>query len=303
MDHQYPPFQQVQAPPPEQMLGGPPAPGGRSSKKLIIVLVIAALSLCCCASGVLFYILGSSDGGTVSSGSVSTTPAPPQASTPPNPAPSGDLPAAGDHLAAWTAFSPTLGAPGAAADARQEQVARDVMALLMPEFEVVEVRVFPGGVSEDDPESFLADMLLVRLRSTRDPSVELAYDFLAACREGDEAEAEWVTEDLDADQVLETLPSGTEYVYWTDWFPELLDGTATDDYHALLAQVAADWPGGVDTWVDWLEEDGMLTAWAYPTTWEQYVDEQPFSGFEAAYELRDGEWVLTTWAPWELESE
>lgn len=200
-----------------------------------------------------------------------------------------------ERLAEWEAFSPAIGVVnGVAPDERQGRIAEEAVEALIDGFDVDEVSVVPGRYDEA-ARTYYADYYLVRLRAEDDPSTMLAWSFSGSLREAVEAGVEWSEDGLVEGQFLEELDDGTFVLYTTAEFEPLFDGPTPHAYIDMLGVVAADWPGGVITRATWdIFED---SSDVYPTTWEQFLDAEPFDGYEASYALYDqGVWELDDWS-------
>jgi hypothetical protein len=180
-----------------------------------------------------------------------------------------------------------------APDERQDSIARQVVERVLPGLVVEEIRVAPGWVEDDG--SHVADAYVVRAHSEEDTRPVIAWEFSAATQTWVEEGITWDTEGLSDTSMLEELPDGTEYLYWTGAFDPVRERSADSGYLELLVQVSVDWPGSVTTWASWEDPATRDSAYVYPTTWEQFADDRAFDGFEALY-VREGDgWRLEGW--------
>ncbi len=188
----------------------------------------------------------------------------------------------------WESFYPTISDPSAYSDLgdAHQEVLSEVMATMYPDFVLEESMVKVSG------DEYVTDLVLARASLPYDPSVQIA--FYLEVEDDESYAAGWTSDGAYEDYLDYAVASNGREFFWDNMqLVPLHYGIGDDSVFALLAQVAADWPGSV---VNWIEADGT-TGYIEVTRWEGYPDYA--EGFWADYEYDGADWVCTDSGLWE----
>jgi hypothetical protein len=284
-------------PPPNYAPPAPPAPAPapptygapvaeppkKSKKTLVIVLVIVGvLLLGCCGAGVAGFLffwpareeITQVDEDVTVDEEVTTDSS------------------AGALDPAWDEFSPVMDTSVyVEPSARNLALAEEVMGVLYPDFVIAEIVCEPG---EFDGETYWMDNVYVAAALSSDSSVRIVVPLYFQLEEGQADGSSSVGEDaLDEGEALATTSNGTQYIYYTDMHPALMNGISDEGVVALLAQVQADFPEAYSEY-EQIDADNAvisITKWeAYP----EYVD-----GFTLTYRRSGDSWEYVSSESWE----
>jgi hypothetical protein len=282
-----PPPLQMQPPPaggpwetlPEGMppdAAGPAAPKKRTG--LIIAIVIGVLVLMCgCGVAIVGLLIGLDASGN--SGTSSTAPATPE-----------DAQRIAKWLEAQASF-PTTGFTTFAPEARQQQLAEQATAMLLPDFTVDDLRVHPGTF-DSEKNWYGFDTYVTRLRLKSDRSVTLLFAYDVGTTEADAAGLSKDDIQIGDGDLLVALPGGTWLIYVADSRKPLFGGIKDPTYVDLLKQAETDWPGGDVSMVTDMS-DGGVNVHVY--TLQSYAGSSADDYIECVYRKKDGVWALDSY--------
>jgi hypothetical protein len=186
---------------------------------------------------------------------------------------------------------PTTGYVTYAADERQAKLAGQAVAMLLPDFEMDELRIHPG--TYDAAENWYEfDTYVTRLRLKSDLAITLLFACDVATAEAEAAKLSREDIELDADDRLESLPGGAWLIYVADSKEPLFGGIKDPAYVELLRTAEMDWSGGDVSIVSPMSDGGVDV---HVFTLSSYVDSEAHDFVECVYRLRDGAWTLVSY--------
>jgi hypothetical protein len=192
----------------------------------------------------------------------------------------------------WQTWTPPASETRAVeASPSQVRYAREIAAVLFPDYTVEEVLFEPGG-GYDAVACPIPDHYLVRAR--RDATI--CFDFWAPHESWKEERVLWRDSALEERCRTAWLDEDLRYAFDPSPLGLLWNDSLEMDLTRLVNKVERQWPGGAVSLVCLDFPDRMEGATVRVTTWDTFARKRSFTGVEAHYAFADdGEWALDEW--------
>jgi hypothetical protein len=287
------PPQPQYAPPPPQPAYDPqqyqqpqyqqPQPPKKKKTGLIIGIVLGVLLLCCVGSSVAAYLIYRAAEQEVTSTIESNDFNMDTFDTDTN----TDI-SASTIDTGWESFYPgaTPDNGYGALESFHQEVLDEVAASLFPDLVIEEALARPST-------EYTTDTVVARTTLADNPDVQIA--FYLEVENTAAYDAGWTNDTANEEyDYLDwgTASNGREYFWDNTQLVPLMYGITDPTVSDLLAQAAADFPGGV---IYWVEVDGS-SGYIEVTRWQAYADYS--AGYMAYYTLDGDTWVLDSAEQW-----